>query len=230
MSGCTSVHVAVCLDYAGNQSPPIQIKSPSVGSRHRPDLLVGPQLHDLLAFDGYGLIGVPHTGGTGLIVHAHHLAVDKDRVCISRLGYFWSQLTEGTGELEKKQQGQSWPRSWIFTDQLIVPHGSSLGLDAVEKAIPNLKLLTAIVLNGTPGCAERQWKRVSYSHVHPGSLSMAGRVFFPIFHGPLPVGHSLGPVGMEVGHKLIPHARPKSQELAIIGAYFSVSLAHLPAF
>jgi len=27
------------------------------------------------------------------------------------LGYFWSQLTEGTGELEEKQQGRSWPRT-----------------------------------------------------------------------------------------------------------------------
>jgi len=59
---------------------------------------------------------------------------------------------------------------------------------------------------------------------------MAGRVFFPIFHCPLPIGHSLGPVGMEVGDKSIPHPRPESQELAIIGAYLSVGLPHLPTF
>ena len=68
------------------------------------------------------------------------------------------------------------------------------------------------------------------ANVHPGSLSMAGRVFFPIGHGPLPIGHSLGPVSMEVCDKSIPHPRPESQELAIIWAYLSVSLPHLRPF
>ena len=87
-----SIDMLMAFDDTRNQGSSFQIKDSGVATGQGSNFLIGSQLHDRVAFDRDRLIDSPHLGGIGSIIHAHHLAVDKNGIGVPHLLHLGGQL------------------------------------------------------------------------------------------------------------------------------------------